>query len=307
MKQILTVLTLAVFGFCAATWAVGQGSAPASDASAITPAARPQTAERTGQELLVQATQELTQLPSLDAKLRLTTNLLGKELVGSGSYYQLVRENETLLKLELKMQVAQQVSSLLQVSDGRFLWVRRDLPQKKSLSRIDQRRVREAIAQAPAIPVAHLQSSWMALGGLGKLLQALENSFQFSPAVAGQLRGVDVWTLEGTWRPNKLAELWPDQAPALLAGQTVDLAKLPTQLPERVQVVLSRDPAIPLFPYRIEYQRRGRAGEFEPMVTLELFEIRRNVALDPRLFAYKPGDQEVADETELYLARLGLK
>jgi hypothetical protein len=40
---------------------------------------------------------------------------------------------------------------------------------------------------------------------------------------------------------------------------------------------------------------------------MELFDIRLGEEIDPRVFAYKPGDKEVADHTELYLQNLGLK
>lgn len=251
--------------------------------------------------LIAQAAHEVARFSSLDAKLRLTTNLLGQELVGSGSYYQLARDQETLLKMELKLQVANQVSSLLQVSDGRFLWVRRDLPERKSLSRIDQRRVSEALAKQKRSAFVRIGTPSLALGGLTKLLEGLDANFQFEPPVADKQGESPVWLLSGAWKPERLADLWPEAASTQLAGQAIDMSRLPPHLPERVLVVLSRDGALPLFPYRVEYQRSGRGGEPEPLVLLELFDVRTNIALDPRLFAYKPGDQEVADETEAYI------
>ncbi len=254
--------------------------------------------------MVSQAAHEVAKIPTLDAKLRLTTHLLGQELVGSGSYYQLAREQETLLKMELKLQVANQVSSLLQVSDGRFLWVRRDLPERKSLSRIDQRRVSEVLAGQKRSAFVRIGTPALALGGLSKLLEGLDTHFQFEAPVADKFGEVPVWVLQGNWKLDRLAELWPDAAANLQAGTSVDMTKLPPHLPQHVRIVLSRDGALPLFPYRVEYTRQGRGGESEPLVLLELFDVRTNVSLDPRLFAYKPGDQEVADETEAYIQAL---
>jgi hypothetical protein len=256
-----------------------------------------------GNELLLQAAHEVASISSLDARLRVQTNIMEQELVGSGSYYQLRAEHDLLLKLELRLQVAQQVSSLLQVSDGRFLWIRRNLPGQNSLSRVDQRRVRESLAKGSSLPIA-APSRALALGGLGKLLESLAENFEFSAPREETLGGTAVWVLHGTWRPQRLAELVPSQQARITAGESLDWSKMPEQLPAQVMVMLGRDKHAPLFPYRVEYQRFNRAGEATPLVSIDLFDVRTNVSLDPRLFAYKPGDQEVADVTENYLAKL---
>ncbi len=112
--------------------------------------------------------------------------------------------------------------------------------------------------------------------------------------------------LIGQWRPHILAGLWPDKADAVTRGEKIDLAEAPLQLPTRVMLVLARDPAQRLFPHRIEYQRVGRGGEMTTLMSLDYFDVRRNLSLDPRLFAYKPGDQEVEDKTEEQMRNLGL-
>lgn len=268
-------------------------------------AAKPVAAD--GNALVMQASRELAALPSLDARLRLTTNLLGQELVGSGTYYQLGHQEETLLKLELKLQVANQVSSLLQVSDGRFLWIRKDLPQQKSLGRVDMRHVRQAMIRSQATAAPQAPTTWMALGGLGQLVESLATNFTFAAPVEARYGQLPVWVVEGTWKPEQLARIWTAQADALQAGRAVDMSELPAHLPHSVRLVVGKEGPLPLFPYRIEYRRADGGSEPVSLVTLDLFDVRRNVSLDPRLFSYKPGDQEVADQTEAFLKSLGLK
>jgi hypothetical protein len=41
----------------------------------------------------------------------------------------------------------------------------------------------------------------------------------------------------------------------------------------------------------------------QAIATLDLYDIRRDADLKPSLFAYEPGDQEVADQTEAFLQR----
>ncbi|MCO6456892.1 MAG: hypothetical protein J5I93_16460, partial [Pirellulaceae bacterium] len=124
----------------------------------------------------------------------------------------------------------------------------------------------------------------------------------------------DVWVLEGTWKPAQLVRLLPDQKPLLLAGQLPSGELLPPHLPQHVRLVLGRDPIVPLFPYRIEYLRQesadesaspGGAGEWQTLLVVEFFEIRR-VPLVPQQFQYDPGDHSIVDETDLYLERRGL-
>lgn len=318
MKQSLTRLALTAAVLLATLAWLGQGrvwrlggtknpplaAVSASDSPVPMKSAAPvqQTTQR-GDELMLHAAREVAALSSLDARLRVQTNLMDQELVGSGSYYQLRSEHDLLLKLELRLQVAQQVSSLLQVSDGRFLWIRRNLPGQNSLSRVDQRRVREALAKGSNLPIAD-PSRALALGGLGKLLESLAENFEFSSPREETFSGTAVWVLHGKWRPEKLAELVPSRKNEFFAGQDLDWNELPPQLPAQVMVMLGRDAYAPLFPYRIEYQRLDRAGEATPLVSMDLFDVRTNISLDPRLFAYKPGDQEVADVTENYLAKM---
>lgn len=314
MKHSLTVVTLLTLAAVALLamhrWA---GSQPAGNAAASDEGKSGKTDEKArqvgnlppgdGNALIARAASEVKKLPTLEAKLRLQTNMLGQELAGSGTYYQLVRSPDTLFKLELKLQVASQVSSLLHVSDGRFLWTRRDLPTQKFLGRVDQRRINAALAKRKAPPAVGTDA--LALGGLGHLLETLGNHFQFGPLREDNLAGAPVWTLQGNWKPAALAALWPEKAQALSSGEKINLAELPEQIPSHVIVVLSRDPALPYFPQRIDYQRAGENGANHSLVSFELFDVRRSRALDPRLFDYKPGDQEVVDQTEDYLRMLG--
>lgn len=309
MKHSLTLATLVTLA-ALATLAVRaqaerQVASAAGQGSAAPPSPVASAPVQDGNALLAQAIHEARELTTVEAKLRMQSNIHGQELAGSGTYYQLVRKPETQFKLELKLQVANQVSSLLHVSDGRFLWTRRDLPNSKQLSRIDQRRISEAMVAANRVPPPSSEVPMIALGGLAKVLELMSQHFTFTAPRQETLGGVPVWVLEGTWRHEALMMIWPDNADAIRAGQAIDMSEAPPQLPTRVLLVLARDPAQRLFPHRIEYQRLDKAGKVSTMMALDYFDVRRNISLDPRLFAYKPGDQEVDDKTEEHLRNLG--
>jgi hypothetical protein len=269
-----------------------------------------------GQQLIAQSAWEVFRQPSLEAKIRQRVDLHGHQLVGSGSYQQLGDGQNKLLRFELKLQVANRITSLQQVCDGRFLWVRHDLPERTTLSRIDIKQINEAVRSAQHPPAIDMNTTWIALGGLSKLLHGLNENFQFDNPLAAQIAQVPVWVVRGQWKDEKLAQLLPKQKSKIRGGQITELTDLPSHLPDSVEVTLGRDELFPLFPYRIEYRRQSTsapnpqhhpaADKARSILTMELFEVRHRADLDPRMFQYKPGDQEVADHTSLYLQSLGL-
>ncbi len=267
-----------------------------------------------GQDLLAQGAQRLYRQPALSAKIRQRVRIFGQELVGSGAYLQMGDVPEKMLRLELKLQLAGQVSTLQQVSNGAELWTRRQVLDAKTLSYVDLQRVRRELAVAREKRPLDLTADWMVLGGLPALLTGLEESFRFGAAQPAQFNQMAVWVIEGAWKPAELAKFLPNQKAAILAGQPADTRSLPPEVPERVQVVLGMED---LFPYQIEFRRHKRdepgkgdaAGQgslWEPMLTMELYEVQFGAQLDPLQFQYKPGTQEVADHTDVYLRKFGL-
>jgi hypothetical protein len=261
-----------------------------------------------GQALIAQAAAQLMKIPALEAKLRQTTFWFDQELAGAGSYFQSQSPRGLLLRLELKLSGSDQPSSLQQVCDGRFLWIRRDLPSGVSLGRVDLERMREAVSEKGPPTWAGAAASTLAVGGLPQLLAALAENFQFAAAQPLRSDKATFWATAGVWKPDRLAALLPDQKDRLLAGGPVDPGQLPTQLPSEVYVVLSQKD---LLPHRIEYRRAregqtAMAGRTPPTMVLEILEIQRRDALDENLFSYEPGKQEVVDFTERYLQSLHL-
>ena len=309
-----------------------------------------------GRELLVRSIQQLRQQPAIEARVRQRLLLYGNQFIGSGYYRQLGQGPNKFLLWELKMEINGEITSLKQVSDRRYLWIHRNFPDRTEQGLVDLRKVRQA--RAAAAPRPGPGSPWMAVGGLSELLQGLERYFEFSAAHSEKLGDHPVWVLEGYWKPKHLAALLPDQkgvpeqrgkpiSPGNAGPRSVPsprrrpprlspatLAKLPPHLPHRVVLVLGRDPVVPLFPYRIEFQRiapgkesgagqgpgagngagQGAGGgggavsesiEYAPLLLMEFFEIRR-ASLVPEQFVFDPGDKPVVDETERYLKMLGL-
>jgi hypothetical protein len=272
------------------------------------PEVRSQADADSGQELLRQAARNLAQQPSLEAKIRQRVAIFGQYLVGSGSYRQLTIGQSKRLRLEMKLHVAaDQTTSLLQVSDGRTLWIKQDAGDQQSLAYVNLRRVRAAIAEDALLAS---QADGIGVGGLDFLLRGLDEAFEFDTPQPQMMGDVPVWELHGRWRAEKLRDWIPKEQ----GGAAEQLEQLPDHLPHTVVVTLGRDEFFPLFPYRVEYRRHASASPTAPssptrqpdsaIVTIELYEVRNYRVDDPRHFEFHLNDQPVVDVTDEYLARL---
>ncbi|MGE0759720.1 MAG: hypothetical protein AB7O38_22075 [Pirellulaceae bacterium] len=264
-----------------------------------------------GNQLVRTAATAVFEQPCLGAKIRQRATVMGQQVTGLGYYAQLHQEQRLLLRYEVKLQLAETSTSLLQVNDGDNLWIRRDKGPLQSQAYVSLRKLRierakHSAAQPPAPGTFAVE---LALGGLSQSLAHLAEYFQFAPPQESELKGLPIWELEGTWTQ----ELWARLVPGNSAG-TADWERLPEHLPDHVRLTLGRDQNFPLFPYRIEYLKTqrsstvvgvasGQSSQILPLVTMELFEVGRP-ALTAADFTYQPSGTE--DElTDAYLKKLG--
>ena len=268
-----------------------------------------------GNDLLARSIESLAQYNSLAAKIRQRVELFDQQLVGTGSYFQ-GPVDSYLLRWELKLRVADQVSSLQQVCDGRTLWIQRQLTDKSTLERVDIKRLRAAqqngnpsAAQPESAGTSGAPAAAPTLGsgGLSRLLRHMERSFRFTSIQPVQLGKTPMHALQGEWHPDHLIRWLPNQRAAIEAGKPADTSKLLEHLPDHVVVFLGRDD---LFPYRIEYRRKspslvgkalGKTDEFRTLLVMEFFDVQFNPALEKSLFTFEPGDTKYVDKTQEYL------
>jgi hypothetical protein len=237
--------------------------------------------------------------------------------VGTGNYLQYGAGPEKLLRLDLRMQVGDKTATVQEIRGAESYWVRRDVPPAPpSLGRVDLNQLRKSLASG-TVPTAGdvlPQGEWIMLGGLARLVTALEQNFafgqprpeelQFQAADGKSTVRLPIWMVAGDWKPDRLAALTAREGKA---------RSLPEQLPDRVEMVLGRtEDVLPLFPYRITYWRTSpantkggkEAASTAPreLLTLELFNVSRK-RIDEREFQYQPGDQDVQNLTPFYVQR----
>lgn len=276
----------------------------ATESAAATSGAAPTA----GDEVVARAVLAIEQQPSIAAKLRQQIDLYDQQLVGSGIYLQ-GPTDQHLFRLELRLQGAEQGTTLQHVSDGTTLWVFRELDGKDGrVSKVNLETVLEALGRAGQGGASSLGG--LGLGGLPKLLAALARDFQFDPPEASNLGSLPVLHLRGQWRATRLATLLPEQKEAIAKGESPDLKKLPPHVPQQIVLTLGRDD---LFPYRLEFQRRAPAGllkheegDLHTIVSLEVFEVKLGAPIDRAQFTYQPDPKvTIPDDTDHYLHALG--
>ena len=261
------------------------------------------------QALLAAAIRTLEGRDSISAEIQQEVDLFDKQLVGSGIYLEQRRGPLRLLRMELKLPLADRASSQVQVCDGTYLWIYRSAGEKISdLSRIKVDEANRALEEAEATAGPADSGLLPGLGGLPKLLRGLHQTFEFTTADRGTFDGVPVWRLQGRWKPECLLDLLPDQRKTLEAGKLPNLELLPEHLPDRVVVLLGQDD---LFPYRFEYRRslpnkEGKSPDetSSPLVTMQLYNVQINTPIDPNRFIYNPGDLEPTDATDAFIKSL---
>lgn len=277
-----------------------------------------------GDRLLRQAIRQLEERDSITARLRHQVALGGSQYYGNGSYWQQGRGDDLQTRLEL--QIAGQEASLLQTSNGRFLWIDRKLPTGRTVTCIELHKLRADLAavndegavstddwpeqfsaSSPALAPDFLLIS--ASGGLRGLLASLGDNFTFSPPQAMRLsvtppqapQSVDVavYAVVGHWKPARLAALvHAAGANAENSGQKADDAnKVPDRFPQEVLLLFGQSD---LFPYRVEYRRletpppdnTAAAPIYQlsasPLVVLELSDVKFNTPIAAGLFDYTP-------------------
>ncbi|MEQ8786051.1 MAG: hypothetical protein RIC55_07115 [Pirellulaceae bacterium] len=307
MAYRLPILTFATLVGVTLTSASGQVNGASGGAGQG--GAAPGSASVAGGELVSQAARRLRDVP-LSAKLRFEINMMGQQLSGGeGSRYSQLGRGSNRLRFELKLGVGQeQVASLVQVCNGEHLYVRRALPGQTKVTRVRVDAVLAAIDAARQASPESTSLDWLAIGGLPRLLQVLHSALDFGPPKSGRYGDQKVWIVKGTWKPEMLAHLLPNQREDVLAGKPARLEELAPHVPTHVTIAFGADGQLPLFPHFVEYRRQTPQGESTPLVTLKFFDVKRRADLTPEDFDYEVTETaEVIDNDEQFILGLGLQ
>ena len=290
-----------------------------------------------GSQQLLSAIARLEQRGSISARLREQAYVADLPFSGAGTYLQQGRGTKRHVRWLLQSQHEGVQATLLQISDGRFLWTDRHLASGRTIDRVDLWQLRRqaklnakepgltAGAQGKSAPFSPLLGR--SFGGLPMLLESLVEHFEFTAPRPFRYRNQQVFGLVGRWRQESLSGIIAHPAPAS-EGQALaaaDLRKalqeylaeqaLPDRIPHHVLVILGQND---LFPYLIDYRSISDPLadaslssdalyqlSTEPLARLEFYDVAFDQPIDTSEFNYTPpADPEWLDGTAAYVQRL---
>ena len=278
--------------FCLLAWAASIAAQETSLAAAVT------APTLTAQQLITQSGANLLKLTGLEAEFRYRVHLYGESLQGTGNFRHLGEGPEKQFRLEMRTQLEESVATQQIICGTQYLWIRREIGEdKKPLVRVNLRKLRKTLQDAGPPLAEDPTPTWASIVSLPKLLGSLGIWFKFAPPEEAKISNRLVWQLRGEINQELRDKL-------LVQGRVGDTVG--EQIPDQVRLTLGRDEALPLFPYRLEFlQRDANANSLKPLLSLEFYSVKVKSDFDPQLFDYAPGDQEVEDQTILFLQRLG--
>jgi hypothetical protein len=275
-----------------ATWAIAVACL-----SAAAQAAPPNAAG-----VIEAAVGQLVYGPPLVVELRVRTEAAGEQTVASGSYVQ-AGQGSGRQRYELRSVVAGGPAVLVQISDGRLAWTRRQVADNIELRRVELGRLPSGMANAPSSAADPANGSAAGGGelvpprfrvlGFVELLDNLARDYELTVRT-GTLRGAPVLILSG-----------PLREAARQRVRDASEGEIPDDLPTEVWIALSPTNGTPaLFPLRIEYRQPDGSERGRVITAVEILSIKQQ-PVDDRNFLYDSQELDVTliNETDRYIRR----
>jgi hypothetical protein len=285
--------------------AAGTAAEPVPQAAAV-PAAAGEDAAAQAERIVASSLAVLARAESVSMKLRQKARVGDRVLVGTGRYVQSGQGEEQRFRFDSTLTCDTETFELTEVSDGLFCWTHRhNGNEQATLQRVDVRRVRSRLAELQA-PEAADGTAY--LGGLQRTLRLLRHWFRFTRATPGDLDGVPVWIVDGSWPTELLTYVLPELKDRAETPEGIGPADLPDGTPWSVRLCISRND---LVPRRVEWlaipgPRPVEAATPEPIAVMDLHDVELDGAVDATAFFYQPATEGLVDVTEMYVNGLGL-
>jgi hypothetical protein len=305
----LPILTGAALLGCLAAGCRPNSGPPPPNPASVSPAVVARCTE-----LLDGSIRNIRKRNSIGGQLHVMVNMLGQQLVGTGTYLEQGAADTRLLRFELSIRTGSETGTFLNICDGQHIWSFTELASDRYLSQIDLTRIAPALRDNRSNYPEGIVTIWRELVGLGMMLRRIQDTFVFCEVQPDELRQVPMWKLRGSWRPEWLVRFLPGQQQAIQQGKPADFSKLGPQIPDGVVIYLGQED---LFPYRLEYHRYVRpkvrasllpaSATDTLMLAFQWSDVSINVPLPLAHFSYNPGNQKPTDTTSMVMAAFGLQ
>ncbi|MEC9092268.1 MAG: hypothetical protein VX438_06150 [Planctomycetota bacterium] len=229
------------------------------------PVAGKDSRDLTPSQNLLKNSIELLRTQSIRSRVRQIGVLFDKKLETRGTYLQ-ANGGKGGTRMLLEIQTENLVLDVKMVNDGVYFFRQvlvkngsndlagvggnREKEVEPRVERINLRLVRERYAQDKSWP-----GHWLAFGGLYLFMGQARSAFDFTGPDTGEIKGVQYSVLRGVWKPEKLAQLVPDQKVAILNRKALDWRRIPHQIPLEIEIYFVKTGQLAGFPYRVVFFR----------------------------------------------------
>ncbi|MBX3423579.1 MAG: hypothetical protein KF752_18640 [Pirellulaceae bacterium] len=232
--------------------------------------------------------------------------MYSKSRVGFGKFVR-VGQGSGKLRLSLQVPAGDQMSSLIQISDGELLSTIVSIGKHSMRSQVDLGKVRERLSITSQSLHNPTVAMYLAIGGQAELLRRLIQQYQWLDISEGQLGQQKVWWLKGQRTEEPLDD--GSQAQVDLRLHDASAEMLPTQASVAIGHTES---AMPFWLYQVEQWSLPKPQDKVKLRVVTEWDaptVLTSQQLDPEWFRLAAGDnlqlQETREETKLYLPPLG--
>ncbi len=239
------------------------------------------------QQAFNKALAALTTRKSIEARLVESITISDQPLRMKGRYIE--QGERSRLELSVKLAGGSE-GTLLEVVDGEVLWNQTVIGESKQVTFRNLKQIADALKALP--PQTSTTGLDLGLGGLSGLMKSLDSTMSFTQLRAEKDQEATLLVLQGTWKPEFLAN-W----------QSGGAKELPPFVPDALRLSLDAET---LFPRRFLYLKRaGDQESLRPYVRLEFQDVKLDGEVDEAEFEFTPTEDLVPEDvTTLYIDQL---
>ena len=252
---------------------------------------------------LVQIANGIQQLPSFATRTKISSQLFGVSMAATGKYFQADGGKKSRMEIQYVSPVAKTV---LQMSDGRFVYFLKSDRQHQKLEFIDLFRLANdrGMARGGLLP-----TTWVMGGGIGKALSHYTDAFDFQKVVSSQQTDLaeGVTTYRGIWKAGVLLHLIHAGAPYGDRPAKVVWADVPRQLPHAIELTFTAVGGKTAVPKQISFFKFATDKEqstAKEVVRIEFSPFELKNELPDELFTLESTDFEATDVTKIYQSQI---
>ncbi len=264
-----------------------------------------QSPEQAANFILQQAILKSVWGPPAYCVVRQSMHIFGKELNGVGEF---VRggQGSGKLKFNLRMPAADQLNTLLQVSDGGRMLTIEAIGDLRRRTEVDLGKVRSPsrlvlTSESLGDPIIAM---YLAIGGQAEALRKIYQQYRWVSVREGKIGEIEVWLLSGRVPPE----------PRTLRSQ----AEVDNQLffennsgllPTKIEIAIGKSHApLPYWLYQVEQSRTAeersphdRGAKMRILTEWSNPTLLTSAQLEPSLFELPTSNEPLVDETHRYL------